>query len=656
MLGTSVLSTAVGLLALAAAVTCLGDLVRRPLTRWSRLLALRDPVERGLIDLYLGGGLFYVLAALPFGLFWPALLWGILGVGAVGGAFLLWWWPSRLGEEPSVASPRRDRWAWGISLATAAALFAVELSALPGVGSGNTYDSSLLATYTGLLGLHHTLPLQLAPVASGWTAYPQGTTVWLALTQTVLGTSPVRTSLFLTPLFLAVFPLAGYAAGRRLTGSAAQGAAIAVWFALVAPWTRELAFGSNDFALAAPLVLVLAGWVPEWSAAAGVGWRDAVAFGGLVGYSAALNPVGAEWLFLGLAVWLFAHPTGVAAFGRTLGRYAVALVAAVPWVAPSLYALLVGHAGGAGGLAPTGLGAPAWVGAVDPFLFGPGDQFLSPFPILRAELAVLLVAGAGLLLTPWGRREVSGPYARFLLVGGGVAAGLLGVSALAGADVPGFRTVAVVLSATEESILLFVVFGLLAAVPLLVLSSLLGRPSPRPPTLGAARPRLRRPSSHAALVGVLVALLLVPGGFVTAAELPRQLHQVYGLYGNTTESDVDLLEWCAAHLSPGTTVLVAPGSAAEFLPGYDPSLRVEQPMASGYRAGPPAYWLAVSELTNDTLDAAGVSAIHSLGIQYVAVTGNNTVLFPAFRADPMLALGWPTPFQEGDAYLFAVPG
>ena len=58
-----------GLLAWALAVVVLGDFVRqvggRLIPSWRRL----EPIERGLTDFYLGGGLLYLLAALPVGLF-----------------------------------------------------------------------------------------------------------------------------------------------------------------------------------------------------------------------------------------------------------------------------------------------------------------------------------------------------------------------------------------------------------------------------------------------------------------------------------------------------------------------------------------------------------------------------------------------------------
>ena len=63
----------------------------------------------------------------------------------------------------------------------------------------------------------------------------------------------------------------------------------------------------------------------------------------------------------------------------------------------------------------------------------------------------------------------------------------------------------------------------------------------------------------------------------------------------------------------------------------------------------------VRELTNGTLDAAGLAALAALNVSFIAVTMNNTVLWPAFEPAPLLAraAAFPLVWHEADAYLFA---
>ncbi|MCI4339781.1 MAG: hypothetical protein L3J73_00730, partial [Thermoplasmata archaeon] len=247
-----------GLLALAIAVAGLGELVRQFLARRVPLFRSLEPIERGLLDLYLGGAVFYVIAAVPFPLFYPETVLGVL----VGGAFALVLVIVRdargrdLPRRVAAALATLRTGPYLAALAVTIGLFIVELSAIDGVGSGNTYDASLLSTYTGLLLAHHTLPLSLAPVAADAISYPQGTTVWLAIAQGLYGLPPLRTSLLVTPLFLALAPLGAFAFGRRLGGSAWVGASMALVVGLLATFTRGLVAGSNDFVFAVPLVLL----------------------------------------------------------------------------------------------------------------------------------------------------------------------------------------------------------------------------------------------------------------------------------------------------------------------------------------------------------------------------------------------------------------
>ena len=457
-----------GLVLLAVAIAAVGELLRRIVARWAPLLAVREPVGRAVLDLYLGGAVFYLLAVLPLGAFSLETVLGVLVVTLAGWVFLI----GRRRRSSAPTPPPTLRRALPVAVAAASALvvLAVELVALEGVGTGNTYDSSLLTTYVALLGMHHTLPLTFAPVSSVVIAYPQGTS--------------------------------------------------------------------------------------------------------------------------------------------------------------------------------------AWVGAIDPFLFGPTDQSLSPFPVLRVELAILLVVGAALCLLPSVRERVGRPLVRLLVAGVVVLVAMLALSVLDRAGVPGLHFFSVLWSPDEEAILLFELYALLAAVPI----ALAAREalSPGAPSR-VARTDRPRPTPSPWLAGLIAVALVAPGGVITGTLLPGQLHAQYSSYGNVSQADLDLLEWAGGHLPVNATVLVAPGSAAEFLPAYLPTARLVEPMAGGYREGPADYWTVVDELTNATLDARGTAAMGALGVGFVAVTGVNNILFPAFSPAPLEQAGWTALFHEGDAYLFAVP-
>lgn len=674
------LSGAIGPLALllfAAAVLPLGEFLRRWLSRWARLLELADPVERGVVDLYLGGAVIYGVAALPFGAFTGFAPEAILlaGAGALGATLV--------GERarPGARPPRPADWGRLRTLpvlavlGATALLYVAESAAVGPIGTGNTFDASVLTTFVGLLRLHHQLPTSLAPVALQGLTYPQGTTAWLGAAQDLLGLAPARTSLLVTPLFLSLGPLGAYAWGRRTFDRAAAGAAFGLGFALLVSWTRVLAGGSNDFVFAFPLVLVLFGWLPAWSDARGISLGDAIAFGALAGYSAALNPVGAELLFLLVPVlWLGRAARGRPRPGPYAARAGLALAAALPFVLPSLLGLWQGRSSpglvaGAGALGPasSGLTGGQLIGLIDPLLFGPTAVWLSPFPLLRLELAALLLAGAGILAIPgFVRTEGERRIRRFALATLVLVVGLLLAESGPLRGVPGLSVIADVTSAAELSVLLFTAYAAVAMVPIVRLLEAGTRPAradagaPRP--AGAPRRRWsldRRPSDPALRTALLLgaaAIVLLPGLVVTTTALPVYLDDLYGSFGRVSPADLALLSWTAAHLPAGTRVLVAPGSAAEFLPGYDPRLVILYPMTA--IAANATYHALVVALDAGRLNGSVLAELDRLAVDAIAVTGNNTALDAPFLPGPFLDHPdqFIERFHDSDAYLFEFRG
>jgi len=667
------------LLAWAGVAVILGEFVRNFAARLVPLWRRPEPVERGVLDFYLGGAVLYLVAAVPWDGFVAPLVFLLPPIAAVGLLLVAFRGSRRSANRDvlteSLALLRRP--AYLAVLVSALGLFLVEVSVAVPVGTGNTFDSSLLTVYTSLLLQHHTVPLSFSPYASTGILYPQGTTVWLGWAQLVFGLPPARTSLLVTPLFLGLAPLAGFVFGRRVIGTEPAGLAVALVLAWVGTGTRDVTGGSNDFVFAFPLVLLLLAEAVVWLRSPLLEWGDALGFGLLCGASAAMNPVGAEWLLLGLPVAaLLARPRFGGRPRDWFGRWGVAVATALLGVVPSLYVLAVGHAspGFVPGATPSAPGSPAaisestFLGSIDPFLFRPSDIGLSAVPALRLELAILLVLGLAVLFLV-GRGSAFGRYLepfRPALAGAAVAqVVLLGVTWAASTGFGPAVAVGSWTNASEVSAWLFTLYGLVAAVPLAVsLEWFAGRarerapdpPEERRPT-GRSRPRGLRPAGLRAVLPLAIALVIVvPGVVLTPTELAPTLAGFYHDFGNVTAADFDLLDFAGSHLPTGARVLVAPGSAGQFLPGYCSDIVLLYPMVPGWTTVNASYELLVRNLPNATLGAAGVSALTTLRVGYVVVTGNSTVLWWAFSPVPFLAdpVAYPVLFHEDDAYLFAV--
>jgi hypothetical protein len=675
--GPSGVAWALGLLAWAVAAAIVGDLVRTLAARKVGSFRSLEAIERLLLDFYLGGATMYLLAALPIGAFEAPVVYG-LPVAATA-LLVVRAYVRRRARTPSDL-PRVVRSALRpaplLVLASALGLFLFELAVALPIPTGNTYDSSLLTLYVSLLLQHHTIPLSFQPYAPVGLLYPQATTVWLGWAQLVFSLPPARTALLVTPLFFALVPLGAFVFGRRAFGSERAGLGFALFLAAVGSWTRVLVAGSNDFIFAFPLVLWLAGESFAWLRGTVPAWPDVLAFGILVGYSAAMNPVGAEWLLPALLLaGLFVRPAFAGAAGRWIARWAVVAGTSLVAIVPTLYVLALGRsspeltpgAGAAPAGATSGITGAQFAGSIDPYLFHANNVWLSPVPFLRLELAVLLTVGIAILvLAP--RRSAVGQYIAsfrtFVVAAFGVLVVLLGLLWAASTGFGPATRLADVTSASELSIWLFTLYTLLGGLGLVLLlewvTALSRTPreadAPSPPRRARSPRRLGVPRGTVALLLILV--IVVPGVALTPTALPSVLTDLYQEFGNVTAADFALLEYAGSHLPTGARVLVAPGSAAEFLPGYARDLVLLYPLVPGWEWINASYRTVVSQLTNATLNTTGESALADLGVQYIVVTGNNTILWPAFSPVPLLAdpSAFPLLWSEGDAYLFERTG
>ena len=664
------------LLLWAALAAVVGELLRSLTARFVPLWQRPEPIERAVIDFYLGGALLYLFAAVPAGAFVLPVVFGLPIVATVAVVVLAVRAARRPGGETRTHLASWLRPAPILVLLSALGLFVVELSVAVPVPTGNTYDSSLLTLYTSLLLQHHVTAQSFAPYATTGLLYPQGTTVWLGDAQLLFGLPPARVALLVTPLFLGLAPLSGFVFGRRLFGSERAGLAMALLLAWVGTGTRGMVYGNNDFIFSFPLVLLLAGQSVIWWQPSLPKLGDVVGFGILAGYSAALNPVGAEWLFLALPiVALLVRPRFAGALLGWFARWAVALATCLIGIIPSLYVLVVGRT--STGFVPGATAAPSgtpgitasqFVGCIDPFLFGSSDTDLSTVAALRLELAVLIALGLAVLLLV-GRDSALGRYLEpFRPFAAGAAfsqVALLG--ALWGASTRFGPAVAFanISSSYELSVWLFTLYGFVAAVPLALaferFAGWLRRADAAipvgPPTPARTRPGVSRSIAGRAVVPLAVALVVVvPGLVLTPTALPTTLSQQYHGLGNVTGADFDLLDYAGDHLPNGARVLVAPGSAGQFLPGYCSDIVLLYPMVPAWETVNASYELLVRDLPNATLLPEDQRALAVLDVGYVVVTQNNTRLWPAFSPSPFLSdpTRYPVVFHEDDAYLFAV--
>ncbi|MGA8303725.1 MAG: hypothetical protein WA691_04185 [Thermoplasmata archaeon] len=650
-----------------------------------------SPLERVLVAFFAAGTILFVFAALPVAWYGWALISAVFGAGMA--AFVVITLRERgAGLRPILAFMKGVP---GLLLVGGTlGLVALELLATWTIPFPNTYDGASTAVWVNLLLANHTMPWTLAPYANWGVAYPFGAVVWMSIPVALFGWPITGAPVLLPPLFLALTVPSAYALGSRVAAGSRQapegvGLLFAGFFGLVTAWPRLFVGGSYDFIFVTPLFLISLGCLPGLLRATGRNWKDLVGVGAFVGAMVCLGTAAAEFLILVLVAYLlmfrrevattlrsgFARIVGVALIGSAfMVRTLVALAVWYPY--PGHVLTEAGQPPYATPVSPYQFGTRLVTGELDPFVLWKAK--LSPFPAVSIELQLLLAVGIVLLLIrAWSPQSpLRGLVSSRLthLVAAGTATGLLLVAFLLATTVPGssIQEEGLLASLEESSEILFLFFCLIALVPLIAAVELLrtGRrvttggvdledlPSkgPTAPTRTSWHYSARRPSSG--VTTVLVLVLLIPlgsGAYTSVVDGPGYLHGAVTLTASVTPSDADALRWAGANLPGCSRVLVAPGSAAEFLPEFA-RVSVVYPML-------PApvnlsYALIVAGLILGQYNSTFRAELVQLEVTEVFGTGMNSASYLPFDLQPLATSSdFHLLFQEGDASIYEfLPG
>ena len=675
-----------GLLAILVVSVPLGSALLRVLEKVTGAhLRLTIP-ERFLLCPYLFGGLYFVLASLPWPIFTQGLVIGIAVAGVA--AFLAIEIGTRSWKTTLKGLSVTRLHAPILVVCLTCLVLVIEVASTGTASFPNSYDGSFQSLYVQVILTHHLIPWTLQPFGDIGIVYPQATAIWLSL-PVVLFDWPIPASIVALPLlFLALGVPASYCLGARLcadrpSASGTGPVVVAFGFALLFSWPRLFLGGSFDFAIGLPLFLLALGWIQPFLREGPRPWGHVILFAGMLGVLTSLSVALGEALFLLLGSFLLVRRS--AGIVRTLrawsSRLLIILAAAllsvsrsiagfVAWFGLPLHTL---DALGKPPYAPLPIApfpAPkSLVQYLDPFT--PVKSMLSPFPLLSVEIAILLgiglIAGA-LVLTHLDVRLT------LLLPRSWVAPVLLGtltmfvwtafLMVVSGTEL-GTSFFNIVASVYESSFLLFIFFQLVATLPLVALLELVGEErrrksgSPRPQASGPSATRYRHnrrllpPERWGWKQVGAIALILLPlgsGAIITGTQVPTYLSDHLSVLSNVTTSDVDAMEWVGQHLPPCSRVMVAQGSAAEFLPLYA-QVQLLFPMQ-------PAplnlsYNVASENLIRGTYSDSTEAAMTALMVTEVFATGQTSVSYLPFNVTELhTSSQFTLLYSNGDAIIF----
>lgn len=614
-----------------------------------------SPVERVVLAFYAAGTLFFLLASIPLSIYGTVLVATVLILGTAYYAYLL----ARhraAGWRSALAVARQP--AMILLVAGFLGLLVLEVAPVWNHPFPNAWDGSATALWTNLILRQGTIPSSLQPFSGAPVVYPMGAAVWMTLPVVVLGWSVVQVPVLLPPLFLSFTVPATYTWGERWSrgtssSSTAIGLLFAAFFGLVAGFPRLYTGGWYDFTLALPLLLLTIGWLPGWSRGERPRWNAVAGLGLTYGALTALSVTAGEMAtVLLLAFVLLCHRGTLRDLSTRLAQIAVIVVFQLAFISRSLWAW-AGTPSAA--YVPSSYYGPLDLrlveGELDPFV--PWKGKLSPIPLASLELQILL--GVGLVLAivwvvrpPREDRPSVGPaLSPLLLTGTGVSFVVTGL--LLFTDLPGAFWVRLgsVTNLDQSSMVLFLFFTGLALLPLVSLIPALRRSNAtsfptrsahpdeapaRRTAQGSPWPRFGGARLRTILVVTLLVVPLAVGAVTTVTAAPGYIESNVGKTSNVTAADIAALEWAGSHLPACSVVLVAPGSAAQFLPEYA-TVHLAFPMNPVPTNG--SYGIAVANLTGGVYSSETRAALIALGVTEVFVTGQTSVSFLPFLPKPL---------------------
>ncbi|MGI0151580.1 MAG: hypothetical protein ACREC5_06560, partial [Thermoplasmata archaeon] len=152
------------------------------------------------------------------------------------------------------------------------------------------------------------------------------------------------------------------------------------------------------------------------------------------------------------------------------------------------------------------------------------------------------------------------------------------------------------------------------------------------------------------LLAVLLVLVFAVGAGVTVTSAPGYLSQHLESLANVTGGDVAGLQWAGVHLPACSRVLVAPASAAMFLPQFADVQLIFPIFPLSVNL---SYDVAVTSLTHGVYTNATRSALLQLGTTEVFATAQTSVSYPALQVEPLSASSdFTVLFHAGDAWIF----
>jgi len=613
-----------------------------------------DSIQNGILDIFIGAMILYLLALLPFGLFNSSILLGYTIFSIIFSIYLNRKQVIRIFNLKTLTTLITNNKKYLLTYLSVIIIFIIFLSinlySLNGLVFGSVRDESIHSLYTQVIIQNHALTGTLQPYLPEGVIYPQAAHIIFAYSTYILNLDIPWVVLYVSVLFKSLSVFGAYFLGKKLGNSVYYGLALSFVTAFISSWPLNVTWGANPFLVGFPLFLVCIGILFNLYRKHDL---DSIVVAGLMfGFTGAvilsyLQALIMITFLLFMYYILFKNRKKI--INSLTAMIAVLSVSLIP-LTPFLYRFIEfypypGH----------NIGLPSditsWTSQQNYFNQAVAWAFnnLSPY-ILPKILTISLISSFVVLLLI--TKDYKNPNDKTISISRFALAIFIPVIFLSFLSffLPGDFNI---ISWGHQGIIISIPLSILLIATYFKFAEILQ--NGRFKQLANIFPK----NSKAIFIIILTVLSLITAPFLyyRFVDDSQTLSGAYSIYAVTTPQDYALMQWMKANLtSPDALILVHPYSSGLFIPSVS-NINVIYPYTGS--AMSLSYLTLVGLLENKTLNTQAYQIMRNLNVSYIFVSSNVVAEPPTLKWEPALFLGNPN-FEVvknfDDSYLFKITG
>lgn len=611
------------LLFVLALLVFLGEPLRAKLLKRVSMFSDLDFLQIFILDVFIGGFILFVLAALPFGLFSLPVTAGLTIFCAAASVIihrapLISWFKSGSSSKIDYfVKNRRKLTVYLLVFLMFLVVLSINLSALSSIIFGSVRDESIHSLYVQVISENHYIPFTLQPYLPEAIVYPQASHVIFTFAYYMTNLSVPQVILYVSVLFKGLSIFGAYFLGKKLGKTPLYGLGLSFIIAFISSWPLNVTWGANPFIVGFPLFLICLGLLYNLYRKAS--FTELALLGLLVGYNGALILSYFEAFTL-TALMVFAYSLFIkphSSFRHAVSGFGTVFLTSMIPLSFFIYRFIAVYP-----FPNHNIGLPSDIVFVstNQTFFSQSLQWafdnLSPYLLIKILMILFLAVFAILLLVT---NEYKNDNDNIILVNRFAVA--IFVSALVLSLVAFFLPVgADIISWGHQGILLSIPLSILTLNFFIKIVEAIRKGKFDHYAEKLAIPRIPKESKAALLIAIAVISLLVsPFIYYRFSSDTKNLTDHYNVYAVTSQGDYDLLYWMADNLTSNAVILVHPYEAGLFIPSVSHQKIIFPYTASCESA---SYKQLVHLISNNTINATTYQIMNDWNITHIFVGSN----------------------------------